>query len=276
MRTHSRMLLWLIPLLIIPGQMVPRNAPAAPPAQSVPFSTPTPGPDGRIIYVMQAGDTLWTLAALAGISLEELLALNGIQTSDVDRIAPGTEIQLGLAGPVVATQAPGATPMPTAPPPTPTAISGSGEICVLLFRDDNGDARWAEAEPALAGGQLSLADANGTVVGEWTTDGTTELDDNDVPIGHCFTDLQFGDYNVSAGVPPDHNPTTAVNIGVHIEPGETKFVAFGAQPSGASAGGGGQGRSTLLGLVGVLLIVGAAALGLYASRYGRGRSRLLR
>lgn len=276
MRTPRRALLLVLPLLMAIGLLSAPAAAALPAVQTGPFSTPTPGPDGRIIYIMQEGDTLWTVAALAGITLEELMALNGIQASDAGFIPPGTELQLGLAGPVVATQPPGATPTPTGPLPTPTAISGTGEICVLLFRDDNGDARWAETEPALAGGQLSVADVNGTVVGEWTTDGSTELDLNDVAIGHCFTDLQFGDYNVSAGVPPDHNPTTTMNIGVRIEPGETKYVAFGAQPSGASAGGSGGERSTLLGLLGVVLILAAGGLAFYASRFNRGRSRLLR
>ncbi len=276
MQIRRRALFSTLLVVLTTGLLLAPAAAARPALQTGPFSTPTPGPDGRIIYIMQEGDTLWTVAALAGITLEELMALNGIQASDAGFIAPGTELQLGLAGPVVATQPPGATSTPPGPVPTPTAITGTGEICVLLFGDENGDARWSESELPLAGGQLSVADVNGTVVGEWTTDGSTELDLNDVAIGHCFTELQFGDYNVSAGVPPDHNATTAMNIGVRIEPGETKFVAFGAQPSGASAGGGGGGRSTLLGLVGAALILAAAGLAFYASRFNRTRSRLLR
>lgn len=245
---------------------------AAPRAQPTPFLTPTPGPDGWIVYEVQPDDTLWRIAAIAGISLEELMALNGIQPGDY--ISPNMRLRLGQGGPVVATAVPGQPAAPTAVPPTPTEVSGSGEICVLLYRDGNGDARWQETEPPLEGGRVSVADASGAVVRDEATDGTTELDLNDTPIGQCFVDLPYGDYNVSAAVPPDHNPTTAVNIGVHIEPGESKHVAFGAQPSGQAGrpGGVGGAPSTLLGIVGGLLIVAAGGLAFYASRYGRRRT----
>jgi hypothetical protein len=283
-RTVRFLFLGVLPCLLIPAAALAwhSGSPAivpGPQAQAEQFSTPTPGPDGRIVYIMQEGDTLWTIAALSGISLEELLALNGIQPSDAGLISPGTRLQLGLAGPVVPTTVPGSTAAPTAPLPSPTAITGSGEICILLFLDGNGDGRWQEDELPLAGGQVSVADASGAVVGERTTEATVDLDPvEDSPIGHCFPDLPFGDYNVSGAVPPDHNPTTAMNIGVSLAPGETKHVSFGAQPSGAFAGGiaGGQGRSALLGLVGLSLILGAGGLAFYASRLGRRRMRGLR
>ncbi|MEW6567526.1 MAG: LysM domain-containing protein [Chloroflexota bacterium] len=238
--------------------------------QPTPFVTPTPGPDGRIIYIFQEGDTLWTIAALTGISLEELMAINGIAPSDVDRIPVGYALQLGLGGPVVPTQAPGASPTDTPVPATATPLFGTGTICVLLFRDDNGDARWEEPEPPLAGGRVSIADVNGTVVGDRATDDTTELAPDDTPIGHCFADLPGGDYNVSAAVPVEHNPTTSMNTPVRLSPGDTKYVEFGAQPLGSAGGvGGGDSRSTLLGLVGLVLLLAAIGLGYYASRYGR-------
>ncbi len=33
-------------------------------AQGTGFVTPTPGPDGKIIYIVQQDDALWTIAAL--------------------------------------------------------------------------------------------------------------------------------------------------------------------------------------------------------------------
>ena len=39
---------------------------AAPALQLTEFPTPTPGPDGRIIYIVQDGDTLWRIAAVKG------------------------------------------------------------------------------------------------------------------------------------------------------------------------------------------------------------------
>ncbi len=34
---------------------------AAPPLQATDFATPTPGPDGKIIYIVQPGDSLWRI-----------------------------------------------------------------------------------------------------------------------------------------------------------------------------------------------------------------------
>lgn len=261
---------WAVPAAADGSRSIEGAGALAPPAQATPFRTPTPGPDGRIIYIFQQGDTLWTIAALSGLSIEQLMAINGIQPEDAGNIPIGYHLQLGMAGPVVPTAEPGALPSPTAVPPSPTPVFGTGTVCVLLFLDENGDSRWQESEPPLAGGRVSIADVEAVVVGERATDGTTELAPDETPIGHCFADLAGGDYNVSAAVPPDHNPTTSMNLPVHLEPGDTKYVEFGAQPSGGLMAGPGAGsRSTLLGLLGLLLLVAAGGIGYYAARYGR-------
>jgi hypothetical protein len=243
--------------------------------QPTPFLTPTPGPDGRIIYRVQEGDSLWRIAAIAGLSLEELMAMNGIQPGDF--ISPGMELELGIGGPAQPTPAqPGAQPTDVQPSPTPTPIIGTAEICVLLFQDDNGNGRLEESELALEGGQISVVDFTGVVAGEYTTE--TLLEQEDL-IGHCFVDLESGDYNVSAAVPPGYNATTSLNAPVAVQPGDIKYLQFGAQPSSALLGGDGPGngsRSGLLGLIGVVLLLGAAGLGFYASRLSRSRPRSLR
>jgi len=243
--------------------------------QPTPFPTPTPGPDGRITYRVQEGDSLWRIAAIAGISLEELMALNGIQPGDF--ISPGMELELGRAGPAQPTAAqPGAQPTPTAPTLTPTPIVGTAEICVLLFQDNNGNGRLEEGELALVGGQISVADINGAIAGEYTTEAL--LDQEDL-IGYCFTGLENGDYNVSAAVPPGYNATTSLNAPITARPGDIKYLQFGAQPGSALLDGQGQGsgsRSSLLGLIGLLLLVAAGGLGYYASRLSRSQPRSLR
>jgi hypothetical protein len=72
---------------------------AAPPAQ-IPIYTPTPGPDGRIIYIVQANDTLLGIALLTGVPIEQLRALNNLSS---DTIFEGQELLLGLGGPEVVT-----------------------------------------------------------------------------------------------------------------------------------------------------------------------------
>jgi hypothetical protein len=243
--------------------------------QPTPFPTPTPGPDGRIIYRVQEGDSLWRIAAIAGLSLEELMAMNGIQPGDF--ISPGMELELGIGGPARPT--PGeASIQPTTivPSPTPTPLVGTAEICVLLFQDDNGDGRLAESELALEGGQVSVVDVSGNVAGEYTTEALIDQDDL---IGYCFTDLESGDYNVSAAVPSGYNATTSLNAPVAVVPGDIKYLQFGAQPSSALLGGEGPdggGRSSILGLIGVVLLLVAGGLGFYAQRLSKAQPRSLR
>jgi hypothetical protein len=239
-----------------------------PPAQGA-FPTPTPGPDGRIIYVVREGDTAWTIAAVAGLSLEELYALNGLQPTDFLR--PGTELILGLGGPARPTAGPSTLPTQTPPPATPTPTFGTGEICVLLFHDRNGDARSQPGEEPIAGGQLSVTDVTGATTVEHATDGTTALSTFDEPIGFCFVDLESGDYNISAAVPVEYNPTTAMNLPIRLNAGEVKYVEFAAQASGVGAGPAAEGgsRPTVLGVLGVALLLVAGGLGYYALRLTR-------
>ncbi len=239
-----------------------------PPAQPTAFPTPTPRSDGRIVYIVQEDDTLWRIAAIAGLSLEELMALNGIQPGDF--LTPGTELFLGTASPRGAEgQDSDVQAGPTEIPLTPTPIVGTGDICVLLFEDINGDGRLDEGEPALAGGQISVVALTGDMVGEYTTEA---LDLEIAPVGYCFEELRNGDYNVSAAVPPNYNPTTGLNVPVSLSPGEIQYLQFGAQPSsviGGSNGGSGGGRSSLLGVVGLALLAAAGGLAYYAARMSR-------
>lgn len=237
-------------------------------AQPTPFLTPTPRADGQIVYVVQEDDTLWRIAAIAGLSLEELMALNGIQPGDF--LTPGTELFLGSAvqeGAGGTAQAEASEP--TEIPLTPTPEVGTGDICVLLFEDINGNGRLEEGEPALPEGQISVVALSGDLVGEYTTE---PLDLEVAPDGYCFEELSNGDYNVSAAVPPNYNPTTGLNVPVSLNPGEIKYLQFGAQPSSAINGqedGQGGGRSTMLGLLGLALLAAAAGLAYYASRMSR-------
>lgn len=239
-------------------------------AQPTAFPTPTPRPDGRIVYVVQQDDTLWRIAAIAGLSLEELMALNGIQPGDF--LTPGTELFLGSASPQQAGGEAGeAQAEPTEIALTPTPIVGSGDICVLLFEDTNGNGRLDADEPALPGGQISVVALDGELAGEYTTEA---MDLELSPSGYCFEELSNGDYNVSAAVPPNYNPTTGLNVPVSLSPGEIQYLQFGAQPSsvmGGANGGSGGGRSTILGVVGLALLAAAGGLAYYASRLSRRR-----
>ena len=104
---------------------------AAPKAQQTVFPTPTPGPDGRIIYIVQPGDTLWRVSAITGVPLDELRGLNNLGADEP--IFEGQELLIGFGGPAEVTPTPG--PRPTAAPdqPTPTAETGSPRRSVIPY-----------------------------------------------------------------------------------------------------------------------------------------------
>ena len=101
--------------------------PGTPTPTITPLPTPTPRPDGAVVHVVQAGDTLFGIARQYGVSLDDLYRLN--------RLTPESIIELGqtlvvktataTAAPPTVTYTPSATPTvvpptPTLPPPTAT------------------------------------------------------------------------------------------------------------------------------------------------------------
>ena len=245
MRSILRTMALLVPVLLLAAMAIrarlwPEGRRSRK-TQAGEFTTPTPGPDGKIIYIIQQDDTLWTIAALSGLSVEQLARHQ--RPGDQRLHCAGRAAPARLHSPAQPTAAAGEAPTPTAPPPTPTPNLGTAEICALLFVDENGNAKLDADEPPLGGGQVSIANVSGQLAAEFAT--AVEYTEDGLPLSHCVPDLQTGDYNVSAVVPPDYNPTTAMSVPVRIDPGDTRYVEFAAQPSAAlvnSGEGGGRGR----------------------------------
>ncbi|MCJ7734687.1 MAG: LysM peptidoglycan-binding domain-containing protein, partial [Anaerolineales bacterium] len=132
---NSTWILVLVSLVLIGGAVLTlpqgESVLAAPQPQMTNFPTPTPGTDGRIIYIVQAGDTLWRIAAVSGIDVADLRDLNLLAADDI--VFAGQQLFLGLGGPSEdqPTQAPARTE--AAVEPTITPIPGNGILCVLLF-----------------------------------------------------------------------------------------------------------------------------------------------
>lgn len=266
--------LLLSPLLLF-GLMVPAQAS---PASQVQFPSPTPGADGRIIYIVQAGDSCFRIEALYGITVDQLRGLNP-QIDENCTLIVGNELMLGVGGPAAQTPTPGPSPTPVPATPTPTLPAGTTEICILLYDDLNGDALRQETELGIAGGAVSVSNTAGTFSDTKTT--VSEIDPDLLePVPTCFTDVPAGEYNISLAVPPDYNPTVSLTYSFSIQAGDIAFVPFGAQsqtePGGEPAtGGGSDGRpSPIFGLLGGLLLLGGLGLGWYAYQQRKPASRL--
>lgn len=244
------------------------SASASPLYQSTPQATPTAGADGRILYTVVAGDSQWLISARFGIPIETLRILNS-WTAD-QALVEGEIVVLGIAGnEPTPTVGPTSEVVATNTPETP----GTGSICVLLFDDVNGDALREETEFGIPAGQASVTERTGLASRTATT--VSELDVDGLPVAACFADLPRGEYTVSVAAPDGYNPTTAQSATIQLAPGDTTALNFGAQASSSSGfnvlspeeGG----RSPLMGLLGVALLLGGGGLGLYTWQLARRR-----
>ncbi len=241
---------------------------AAPQAQFTPFPTPTPGTDGRIIYIVQANDSWWRIAAIHAIDLNELLRLNDATSDTI--LLEGEEVLLGFGGPAEVTPTAGPRPTSTSSLPTPTPQPGSGTLCVILYNDINGDSIRQEEEPSIPDGAISVNDQSGeTSLTETTLSGFEPL---------CFGELMQGEYTISVAVPDGFNPTTVLNYVLVLDPGTETYIDFGAQVSSVSVedtSSPSSSRTILLGIAGGVLVLGGIGLGVYAALMGRTRTKSL-
>jgi hypothetical protein len=245
------------------------SALAAPTAQGTVYFTPTPGPDGRIIYIVQAGDNCTSISLMTGVSQDYLRQTNHLDENCT--VIEGQSLVIGIGGPSASSPTPISSAVPTAALPTATpALTGSASVCVALFNDTNGDGmRQADTdafdvyiaagtEPIVVGGAISLTSLTGLY--SQTLDTAVGLD----PV--CFTDVPGGKYTVSAAVPDGFNPTTTLSTEVEVGPGDSVYVNFGAQIKVETDPVDGGKSSPLLGVFGALLLLVGVGLGVYAWR----------
>lgn len=274
MKTRLPLLLCLIVfILLLIGVVLPlQDASAAPRTQG--FITATPAPDGRILYTVVTGDNCGQVALLHGITVQQLRQLNARLDPDCT-LTVGQQLVVG-----VVSNAPTAGPAPTLPPATITAtpVSGTTEVCVLLFNDLNGDTLRQETELGIDGGAVSLTNLNGSY--SQTQDTTSALDpDTGEPVHACFADVPAGEYNISMAVPDQYNPTRSLSYTLTVKTGDRAEIGFSAQSKTLTVNEptepqGSSNRSSLLGIFGFLLLAGGAGLAFYAYRAGQPRSKL--
>jgi hypothetical protein len=135
---------------------------------------------------------------------------------------------------------------------------------VILFNDVNGNAVAEEGEAAIAGGAVSITDRLGRVSLSGQSNASF-----DEPT--CFPEMPEGDYNVSMAVPEGYNPTTRMNYALALKAGDSSTLDFGAQlnsqalPTPVAEGG----RSPLMGILGIAVVLAGIGLGIYARMNSR-------
>ncbi len=270
MNSKRFFILFILATLILFGIWLPANA--SPSEQQ--FPTATPGLDGRILYTVLAGDNCFRVAALNSITVEQLRQLNSKLDENCTLIV-GQELLVGI---VSIAGTPTAGPSPTLSPPTitPTPLTGTTEVCVLLFNDINGNALREPTEPAVAGGAVSLTENNG----EYSAALDTIIPaDPTAYQGVCFSDIPEGSYNITVGIPDNYNPTTKLNYSLDVNAGDKAFVPFGVQSKDVVADPSQSNQNTgsktpLLGILGAFLLLGGGGVGYYAWRSSKPESKL--
>ena len=243
-------------LVLLPGAVQARDS------QQIAYQTPTPNLEGQIIYTVQEGDNCTRIFLLTGVSIEDIVILNSL-TGGCE-IFPDQELIIGQVDPVTPTPE-GPQPTPTPGPPTPTPFEGTGEICVALFEDLDGNQRRSPNEFYLGGGVISVSNRIGTFSETKETVGG----DPAVVGLVCFEDVPEGEYNLSMGIPDGFNPTTSMNYSLIVTAGDTIVVDFGAQPSTQMVDvevPSGGGRSPLLLAIGLFFLAGGASLAFFFLR----------
>lgn len=242
----------------------------ASPALQTDFITATPNEFGRIYYTVTEDDfSLWDISAKTGIDLQEIYELNADISPDNPTIYLGQRI-------VIAIQ----TPEPTATPDgyvdtveaEPTQIPegpGTGNICVLLYEDINGNAFREETEEMMTDGAVSVSERNNQFTGAKNTIADPNRDDD----YSCFENLPEGSYTITMAIPDGYNSTKTLHTTVDLVAGDRIFYNFGAQKSLAllaeDVSPEEGGRSTLFGVLGLGFILAGIGLGIFSFNMNR-------
>jgi LysM repeat protein len=270
------------------------------PAQPQPQVTTPPQPvaqpdaSGGVVHTVVAGDTLFGLSFQYNVLLDDIYALNGLNSQSILSIGQKIIIKAGTGTTVPSQQptvAPTAAPTQpeagtTAPPPAeatlqtppveqptaaPTAVAGTanmGTLCLFAYEDANADALRDPAEGPVAGAKFTVVDGQGVMVAEYVS--------ADGPEAHCISDLTPGSYSVSVQPAPNTTATSDERWGVPLTSGSKVNIDFGSrsgesgttstsasESSSSSSDSGSNVGGIVAGIGGLVLLLAAGVIGAF-------------
>ena len=198
--------------------------------------------DGVVYAVVGATDSVWSIAAKNGLTLDEILELNGLPKNDVLFVKVGDALAVGFAEPepepvveeAVAEEADApeaeeataeeAAPEPTAmPEPTATATvtpqPPSSQLCLKAYVDSNQNAQYDTGE-ALRSNVAFTVLSGEAIVSNYISDGQTET--------YCIRGLEPGSYRVTRSKLPNEELTTGGEVTISLTEGVTVDALFGS------------------------------------------------
>lgn len=224
------------------------SAPAAVAPAYVPGPTATPNAEGIIYAEVQPGDSIWALAARAGISLDEILEMNEMGKDDLVR--PGDLMIVGFGDPpgeeaaaaedaqasseealaaeseAAAESQPEAEAPPEAMAETAAAevaeakVSGSEvAVCLMAFDDVDGNGVQDAGDALKPDVAFTISDGQ-NVVSNYVSNGESEP--------FCVTLPGPGSYRVTRSILPNEILTTAGDRAVSLSEGSTLSLEFGS------------------------------------------------
>lgn len=107
------------------------NAPLSTPEPDIPpTETPEPTPD-QVLHVVKGGDTLGNIATIYQVTIEDIMAANGM--TDPNFLTVGEELIIPVGGLPTATPIPTETPVSNIPPtPIPTEPPAEGVVILSI------------------------------------------------------------------------------------------------------------------------------------------------
>lgn len=187
--------------------------------------TPTPDAEGNIYVIVQPNDSLWSIAASAGITMQALLDLNNLTETSI--IIPGQLLLIGQTAPPETPLPPSPTPWITKPPPPPTATAvppPRTALCLQSFSDINRNGSHDPGEPFRGAVAFTVFNEQ-EVIGNYVSDGSSKP--------FCLEGLEPGEYQITRSVNQNEILTTDGNWTIVLARGNVVELAFGSYSAGS-------------------------------------------